>query len=146
MAAEEARRVQSSAELSVGDEIEAWHNGKLFHRGRVNQTVASMDLFWIVDSRTGARRLIDVEALVILRTSGPAETSPHGTATAGSGMSGTAAAPVGSAAGTAPVGSAAGTATAGIALAGSGSAKAGSGARARPTSHVPLFQAPSLAL
>jgi hypothetical protein len=130
MAAEEARRVQSSAELSVGDEVEAWHNGKLFHRGRVNQTVASMDLFWIVDSRTGARRLIDVEALVILRTPGPAETSAHGTTTAGSGMSG----------------SAAGTATAGIAVTGSGSAKAGSGARARPTSHVPLFQAPSLAL
>jgi hypothetical protein len=128
MAAEEARRVQSSAELSVGDEIEAWHNGKLFHRGRVNQTVASMDLFWIVDSRTGARRLIDVEALVILRASGPAETPPYGTATAGS----------------APAGSAA--ASAGTAVMGSGSAQAGSGARARPTSHVPLFQAPSLAL
>jgi hypothetical protein len=83
--------------------------------------------------------LIDVEALVILRAPGPAETSAHGTATAVSGMSETAA-------GTAPVGSAAGTATAGIAVTGSGSAKAGSGARARPTSHVPLFQAPSLAL
>ncbi|MCU1511206.1 MAG: hypothetical protein JWO34_1046 [Arthrobacter sp.] len=82
MAAEETRRVHSSSELSVGDEIEAWHNGKLFHRGWVNQTVASMDLFWIVDSRTGARRLIDVEALVILRASAPAETSPRRTATA----------------------------------------------------------------
>ncbi|MET4096121.1 hypothetical protein [Arthrobacter sp. UYCu712] len=43
MAAEEARQVDSSSELSVGDEIEAWHNGKLFHRGRVSQTVASVD-------------------------------------------------------------------------------------------------------
>ena len=116
MAAEEARRVHSSSELSVGDEIEAWHNGKLFHRGRVNQTVASMDLFWIMDSRTGTRRLIDVEALVILRAAAPAESSPHGAATAGSGT------------------------------AGSGAATAGSGARAHPASHVPLFQAPSLAL
>jgi hypothetical protein len=81
MAAEETRRVHSSSELSMGDEIEAWHNGKL-HRGWVNQTVALMDLFWIVDSRTGARRLIDVEALVILRASAPAETSPRRTATA----------------------------------------------------------------
>ena len=67
MAAEEVRRVRKGAELSSGDEIEAWHNGKLFHRGRVLQTVASMDLVWILDSRTGARRLIDVEALVVVR-------------------------------------------------------------------------------
>jgi hypothetical protein len=111
MTAEEARRVHSSSELSVGDEIEAWHNGKLFHRGRVNQTVASMDLFWIMDSRTGTRRLIDVEALVILRAAAPAESSPHGAAAVGS-----------------------------------EAATAGSGARAHPASHVPLFRAPSLAL
>jgi hypothetical protein len=121
MTAEEARRVHSSSELSVGDEIEAWHNGKLFHRGRVNQTVASMDLFWILDSRTGTRRLIDVEALVILRAAAPAESSLHGAATHGA-------------------------ATAGSGTAGSGAATAGSGARAHPASHVPLFQAPSLAL
>ncbi|WP_426978952.1 hypothetical protein ACQCSU_06635 [Pseudarthrobacter sp. O4] len=83
MAAEEARQVHSSSELSVGDEIEAWHNGKLFHRGRVSQTVASIDLFWIVDSRTGARRLIDVEALVILRAAAPADTCSRGTPTGG---------------------------------------------------------------
>ncbi len=75
MAAEEVRQVRSSSELSVGDEIEAWHNGKLFHRGRVSQTVASMDLFWIVDGRTGTRRLIDLEALVILRVAAPARAS-----------------------------------------------------------------------
>jgi hypothetical protein len=133
MAEEEARRVHSTSELSVGDEIEAWHNGKLFHRGRVNQTVASMDLFWIVDSRTGARRLIDVEALVILRASAPAETPRHANATAGAAMPGPAA-----------TGSA-GTVAAG-GMTGSGSARTGPGARAHHTSHVPLFQAPSLAL
>lgn len=127
MAAEEARRVHSTSELSVGDEIEAWHNGKLFHRGRVNQTVASMDLFWIVDSRTGARRLIDVEALIILRATAPAETPPHANATAGAAMPGPAA-----------------TGSAGTVAA--GSARTGPGARAHHTSHVPLFQAPSLAL
>ncbi|MDQ0819284.1 hypothetical protein QFZ79_001579 [Arthrobacter sp. V4I6] len=130
MAAEEARRVRSSSELSVGDEIEAWHNGKLFHRGRVNQTVASMDLFWIVDSSTGARRLIDVEALVILRASAPAEPSPHGPAMTGTVMTS----------------AVTGSATAETAVTGSGSAKAGAGARTPPASHLPLFQAPSLAL
>lgn len=64
---DEARKIRSTAELNVGDEIEAWHNGKLFHRGPVTQTVTGVDLFWILDARTGTRRLIDAEALVILR-------------------------------------------------------------------------------
>ncbi|MEC5191402.1 MULTISPECIES: hypothetical protein [unclassified Arthrobacter] len=71
MTAEDARQVHSSGELSAGDEIEAWHNGKLFHRGKVIRTVRTTDLFWIVDARTGMRRLIDTEALVILRAEGP---------------------------------------------------------------------------
>lgn len=67
MDAEEARHINASTELAVGDEIEAWHNGRLFHRGTVSRTVASTDLFWLRDSRTGTLRLIDVEALVIMR-------------------------------------------------------------------------------
>lgn len=59
--------VRTCAELAAGDEIEAWHNGRLFHRGRVTQTVPLMELFWIVDARTGARKLLDVEALEIIR-------------------------------------------------------------------------------
>lgn len=76
MDVDEARQIRSSAELNVGDEIEAWHNGKLFHRGPVTQTVTGVDLFWILDARTGTRRLIDAEALVILRPAdrGPAKT------------------------------------------------------------------------
>jgi hypothetical protein len=53
--------------LAVGEEIEAWHKGRLFHRGSVTETIPSTDLFWIVDSRTGARKLLDVEALEIVR-------------------------------------------------------------------------------
>ena len=37
----------------------------------MTQTVRDLDLFWIVDSRTGTRRLIDAEALVILRAAAP---------------------------------------------------------------------------
>jgi hypothetical protein len=85
MDVDETRKIRSSAELNVGDEIEAWHNGKLFHRGPVTQTVTGVDLFWILDARTGTRRLIDAEALVILRPAGsakapdrtPVHTSPH---------------------------------------------------------------------
>jgi len=71
MDVDEARHIRRSGELNVGDEIEAWHNGKLFHRGKVTQTVTAVDLFWILDSRTGTRRLIDAEALVILRAAPP---------------------------------------------------------------------------
>lgn len=59
--------IRTCAELAAGDEIEAWHNGKLFHRGRVTQTIPLMELFWILDARTGARKLLDLEALDILR-------------------------------------------------------------------------------
>ena len=53
--------------LQAGDYIEAWHNGKLFHHGRVTDVVPKLDLFWILDARTGARRLLDPEALEIIR-------------------------------------------------------------------------------
>ncbi|WP_144671687.1 hypothetical protein [Arthrobacter sp. U41] len=71
MTAEVSQQVQSCGELSVGDRIEAWHNGRLFHRGEVIRTVAATDLFWILDERTGTRRLIDSEALVIVRAAAP---------------------------------------------------------------------------
>ena len=71
MAAGGGEQVRSGAELSVGDQIEAWHNGKLFHRGEVTKTVAGTDLFWILDQGTGARRLIDAEALMIVRGTAP---------------------------------------------------------------------------
>lgn len=81
MTAGDARQVYSSEELSVGDGIEAWHNGKLFHRGEVIRTVAATDLFWILDDRTGTRRLIDTEALLILRAEAPSgSAATHGSA------------------------------------------------------------------
>ena len=61
--------VRTCGELAAGDEIEAWHNGKLVHRGRVTQTIPLMELFWILDARTGARKLLDIEALEIVRRS-----------------------------------------------------------------------------
>ena len=35
--------------LKPGDYIEAWHNGRLYHRGTVVKTVAGTDLFWLTD-------------------------------------------------------------------------------------------------
>ena len=63
--------VRTSSELAAGEEIEAWHKGRLFHRGRVEEKIPSTDLFWIVDARSGARRLLDVEALEIVKVAKP---------------------------------------------------------------------------
>ena len=60
-------QVRSLAELAAGDEIEAWHRGRLAHQGRVVSTLPDIDLFWIVDARTGARRLLDLEQLSVRR-------------------------------------------------------------------------------
>ena len=54
-----------TAQLRIGDQIEAWHRGKLFHKGRVTDVVPALELFWILDARTGARKLLDPEALEI---------------------------------------------------------------------------------
>jgi hypothetical protein len=60
--------------LTVGEHIEAWHNGRLFHRGTVTKTISGTGLFWLQDEG-GNRRLLDVETLEIVRDDGalPAE-------------------------------------------------------------------------
>ena len=68
MSTQQAQKVK----LQPGDYIEAWHNGKLFHRGRVTDVVPSLELIWIRDARTGTRKLLDPEALDIVITQDPA--------------------------------------------------------------------------
>ena len=53
--------------IQAGDHIEAWHNVKLFHKGRVTDVVRSLELIWIMDARTGTRKLLDPDALEIIR-------------------------------------------------------------------------------
>jgi hypothetical protein len=67
MMPDEDLEVRSCAELAAGEEIEAWHRGRLAHRGTVASTLEEIDLFWIIDARTGARRLLDLEQLSVRR-------------------------------------------------------------------------------
>lgn len=67
MAADDEPIVRDCSELSEGQEIEAWHNGRLFHKGPVERVLPSAGLFWIKDEKTGSRKLLDVEALKIVR-------------------------------------------------------------------------------
>ncbi|GAB5077373.1 hypothetical protein [Arthrobacter sp. AD-310] len=68
----EAQGVPTS-QLRIGDTIEAWHRGRLFHRGRVTDVVPALELFWILDERTGTRKLLDPEALEIRHVEAPAQ-------------------------------------------------------------------------
>lgn len=61
-----------TGQLRIGDTIEAWHRGRLFHRGRVTDVVPALELFWILDERTGTRKLLDPEALEIRHLEAPA--------------------------------------------------------------------------
>ncbi|MET3369992.1 hypothetical protein [Arthrobacter sp. M2012083] len=71
--------------LKPGEFIEAWHNGRLYHRGTVVKTVPGTDLFWLQDE-TGSRRLLDMESMEIVTTDepapGPATQAPGPTPTA----------------------------------------------------------------
>jgi hypothetical protein len=51
----------------VGDLIEAWHEGRRYNRGKVLQTVPSMGMFWILDTGSGTRKLVDFESLLVRR-------------------------------------------------------------------------------
>lgn len=66
MAVVQGSHIRSCAELSCGDQIEAWRFGRLLHRGKVSQTLPSVEMFWIICSRTGTRKLVDMEAAAIL--------------------------------------------------------------------------------
>lgn len=59
--------VRSCSELSVGDHVEALRDGRVLHRGRVLAVVPAMELFWILDVRTGTRQLLDLDMLSVLR-------------------------------------------------------------------------------
>lgn len=61
--------VRDLADLAPGDMIEAFHDGRCHNRGKVLQTVPSMAMFWVLDSGSGTRKLVDFETLVIRRIS-----------------------------------------------------------------------------
>ena len=61
--------VQDLADLAVGDTVEAWHEGRRYNHGKVLQTLPSMGMFWILDTGSGTRKLVDFESLLVRRLS-----------------------------------------------------------------------------
>ena len=66
------RIVGSCRELASGDGIEAFYEDTLMHRGPVTDTAPDYGLFWILDTLTGSRCLIDIFELDIVRIPPPA--------------------------------------------------------------------------
>ena len=77
MAATKESTIRTCEELMHGDDIDTWQDGRLLHRGRVSQTLPSMGMFWIVCARTGARKLVELEASAIIRVSALANPRPE---------------------------------------------------------------------
>lgn len=63
--------IGSCHELTPGDAIEAFHKSNLVHRGPVTDTAPDLGLFWILDTLTGGRRLLDMFELEIVRLPAP---------------------------------------------------------------------------
>ncbi|NUS34920.1 MAG: hypothetical protein HOQ04_00375 [Pseudarthrobacter sp.] len=67
MTSNERRKVGSCQELMAGDAIEAFYKNTLVHRGPVTETAPEHGLFWILDTLTGGRRLLDMSEFEIMR-------------------------------------------------------------------------------
>lgn len=50
--------VQDPALIRAGDRIEVWEQDTLCHVGTVGQSAPHLGLLWILEARTGSRRLI----------------------------------------------------------------------------------------
>jgi hypothetical protein len=62
-----AGRIIDCRSLSPGDIIEAHYNGQLYYVGTVTETVPVLGMFWILESGTGTRKLLDPLALHVVR-------------------------------------------------------------------------------
>ena len=59
--------VHDCADLAVGEQINAWQGGRLFHTGTITDLLPAMGLFWIREQGLGERRLLDMSELQITR-------------------------------------------------------------------------------
>jgi hypothetical protein len=60
-------RIIDCRDLSPGDMVEARYNGHLYYTGKVTETVPVLGMFWILETRTGTRKLLDPLALHVVR-------------------------------------------------------------------------------
>jgi hypothetical protein len=61
--------IGSCEELAPGDAIEAFYRNTLVHRGPVTEIAPDLGLFWILDTLTGSRRVLDISEFSVVRLS-----------------------------------------------------------------------------
>ena len=59
--------IGSCDQLAPGDAIEAFYKNTMVHRGPVTEIAPEQGLFWILDTLTGSRRLLDIAEFEIVR-------------------------------------------------------------------------------
>ena len=59
--------VSNCADLSVGDEIDVWSDGRLVH-GTVTDLLPHLGLFWIRETLLNERRVLDMAHVQVTRT------------------------------------------------------------------------------
>lgn len=57
-----AVRSYNSSHLSIGELVEARQGQELHHRGPGDQTHPDLGLFWVQDTITGMRRIVDFDS------------------------------------------------------------------------------------
>lgn len=63
--------VRDIADLSVGEQIQAWQGDRVYETGTVTDLFPAMDLFWIRERVLGERRMLDMSDFQITRVSDP---------------------------------------------------------------------------
>ena len=63
--------ISSCEELTPGDAIEVFYKGTRLYRGPVTEIAPQHGLFWILDTITGSRRLLDIAEFSIVRLPAP---------------------------------------------------------------------------
>jgi hypothetical protein len=70
--------ISKCEELAAGDWIEARAGGQLAHRGAVSETASHLGFFWLMDTVTTGRKLLDFrefEIVLVPQSSEPPRTA-----------------------------------------------------------------------
>lgn len=60
--------VHDCADLSIGDEINAWQGGQLIFTGIITDLLPALSMFWVRERSLGERRLLDMSEHEITRS------------------------------------------------------------------------------
>jgi hypothetical protein len=73
-----AGRIIDCRNLAPGDAVEARYNGELYYVGTVTDIVPVLGMFWILEAKSGTRKLLDPLALHVVRRTAADTADPPG--------------------------------------------------------------------